>query len=90
MTIRLDGSGQLKFSTPQQQWRVSSGGDPAVMQTATFAGHELMAITDDNGGVDLHYLGFTDGPYSTMDCAKAEASTFARAVLDVMKSKIVD
>lgn len=59
------------------------------MQIASFAGHELIAITDDKGGFELEYLGFTEGPYPTMDHAKPEAPKFALAVLDVMKSKII-
>lgn len=47
-----------------------------------------MAIADGNGGFQLHYLGFTEGPYPSMDRTKAEAAKFALAVLDVLKSKI--
>jgi len=47
-----------------------------------------MAITDDNVGFELHYLGFTEGPYPSMDRTKAEVGKFALPVLDVLKSKI--
>jgi len=90
MNIRVTAAGQMQLDRPQQQWNVSRGGDPAIMQVASFAGYEMMAITDDSGGFDLHYLGFIEGPHPTMDHAKAEAPKFAQAVLDVMKSKIVD
>lgn len=89
MTIRLSSTGQMQLNRPQQEWHAGRGGDPANMQVANFAGQELMAITDDNGGFELHYLGFTEGPYPSMDRAKEEAAKFALAVLDALKSKIV-
>lgn len=89
MSIRVSAAGQMQLDRPQQEWRTSLTGDPSIMQIANFAGQELIAITDDKGGFDLEYLGFTEGPYPTMDRAKAEAPKFALAVLEVMKSKIV-
>lgn len=89
MNIRASITGQMQLNRPQQKWNDGRGSDPAIMQVASFAGQELMVITDDNGGFELHYLGFTEGPYPSMDHAKAEAAKFAIAVLDVMKSKIV-
>jgi len=90
MGIRLDGEGRVRFQALQQQWHSSRDGDATLMQVANFAGQQMMALTDDNGGFDPHYLGFTEGPYPTMDRAKEEASRFACAVLDVMKSKVDD
>lgn len=89
MNIRASAAGQMQFDRPQQEWRASRSGDPSLMQIANFAGHELVAITDDKGGFELEYLGFTEGPYPTIDHAKAGAPKFALAVLDVMKSKII-
>lgn len=60
------------------------------MEAAIFGGQEMTTMADDNGGFSLHYLGFSEGPYLTMDQAKAEAPKFARAVLDAMKLKIED
>lgn len=90
MDIRLDDEGRMRFQAPQQQWHDGQGGDIAVMQVVNFAGQQLMVLTDDKGGFDLHYLGFTEGPYPSMQQAKAEASKFARAVLELMKSKVSD
>lgn len=89
MNIRLNAVGKMQLESPQQQWNEGRGGDAASTQVASFAGHEMMVITDDKDGFDLHYLGFIEGPYPTMDHAKAAAPKFALAVLDVMKSKIV-
>lgn len=88
MTIRVSSTGQMQFDRPRQEWHAGRGGNPATMQVANFAGQELMAITDDNGGFELHYLGFTEGPYPSMDRANAEAAKFALAILDALKSKI--
>lgn len=88
MNIRANTAGELQLNRPQQEWSTGRGGNPASLQVANFAGQELMAVTDDNGGFELHYLGFSEGPYPSMDLAKAEAAKFALAVLDVMKSKI--
>lgn len=90
MNIRLDGEGRVRFQSPQQQWHDGRGGDPDLMQVANFAGQPLTALTDDKGGFDLHYLGFTEGPYPTMEKAKECAPAFALSVLDLMKSKISD
>ncbi|MFC5514130.1 hypothetical protein ACFPOU_23795 [Massilia jejuensis] len=88
MNIRTSTTGQMQLNRPQQEWHDGPSGDSANMQVASFAGHEMMAITDGNGGFELRYLGFTEGPYTSIDHAKSEASKFALAVLDVMKSKI--
>lgn len=89
MHISANTAGQMQLSRPQQEWCTSRSGNPSTMQVANFAGHEMMAIADDKEGFGLHFLGFTAGPYPTMDHAKAQASKFALAVLDEMKSKIV-
>lgn len=88
MNIRANTAAELQLSRPQQKWSSGRGGNSARLQVANFAGQELMVVTDDNGGFDLHYLGFTEGPYPSMERAKAEAANFALVVLDVMKSKI--
>lgn len=88
MNIRTDAAGHMQLVRPQREWNGGRGGNPASPQVANFAGQELMAIADGNGGFQLHYLGFTEGPYPSMDRTKAEAAKFALAVLDVLKSKI--
>jgi hypothetical protein len=88
MNIRASATGQMQLTRPKQEWNGGRGSNPANLQVANFAGQELVEITDDNGGFELHYLGFTEGPYHSMDRAEAEAGKFALAVLDVLKSKI--
>ncbi len=84
MKIRLDGAGKLAMAAPQQLWR----GEDEVMQTAVFAGHEVMAITDDAGRFDLHYLGFMTGSFASIEDAKISAPAFAKAVLAHMTELI--
>ncbi|HYD60520.1 MAG TPA: hypothetical protein VEC35_09210 [Noviherbaspirillum sp.] len=87
MRIELDGAGQVNFRAPQQQW---FGDSPEVMQTASFAGHKMTAITDDNGAYDLHYLNFQAGGFKTIEDAKHAAPEFARKVLARMSEMIAD
>lgn len=54
MNITVHAGGKLRLDRIQQSW---SGDEPAVMQTAIFAGQEMVAITDDAGAFDLMYLG---------------------------------
>jgi hypothetical protein len=58
------------------------------LQTSLFAGHRMMAITDDNGGYDLHYLEYKTGGFKTMDEARAAGPEFAKAVMNKMLSLI--
>ncbi|MBU2816624.1 hypothetical protein HF282_03845 [Acidithiobacillus ferrooxidans] len=76
MKIEVDGSGKVMMAAPQQQWHGNE-----VMQTALFAGETVMAITDDAGRFDLHYLGFKTAGFTSLEDAKASAPAFARAVL---------
>jgi hypothetical protein len=87
MHIEIDGSGKVNLSVPQQKW---GGGTPGVMQQARFAGQEVMAITDDAGAFDLHYLGFKTGGFKTIEEAKIAAPEFTRKVLAHMTSLIVN
>lgn len=83
MKIELDGGGKVKMAAPPQQWH----GDE-VMQTAVFAGEQMMAVTDDAGRFDLHYLGFKTTGFASLEDAKASAQAFARAVLAHMAGLI--
>lgn len=83
MQIELDGGGKVKMSAAQKQWRGNE-----VMQTAVFAGQEVMAITDDAGAFDLHYLGFTTAGLASLEEAKASAPAFIKAVLVHMTTMI--
>jgi len=70
---------------PQQQWQ---GSAPHLMQVALFAGHGMIAITDDAGAFELDYLGFTAGGFPTIEAAKASAPEFAQSVLEHMRNLI--
>ncbi|RQR65675.1 hypothetical protein DIE18_04285 [Burkholderia sp. Bp9125] len=89
MNIEINGGGKVLFGAPQQRWH-SQAGDGAVLQTARFAGQEMMAITDDAGGFELLYLGFKTGGFSTMEVAKQAAPAFARRVLARLSEMIAD
>ena len=88
VNIELDGGGKVDFGVPQQRWH--PGEDPAVMQTARFAGQTVMAITDDAGAFDLHFLGFKTGGFKTIDDAKKAAPEFTRKVFARLSSLIAD
>jgi len=83
MDIRLHAGGKLVMGGPQQKWN----GDE-IMQTSLFAGHVMMAITDDAGAFDLTYLHFKRGGFESMEVAKAAAPEFAQAVLKKMLDQI--
>lgn len=83
MKIQLDGGGKLFKDAPKQKWN----GDN-LLQTSLFAGHRMMAITDDMGGYDLNYLGYGTGAFKTMDEAKAAGPEFAKTVLNELLSLI--
>ncbi|RRS01185.1 hypothetical protein EIP75_21660 [Aquabacterium soli] len=83
MKIELHAGGKLKMARQQQKW---IGNDS--MQTALFAGEEVMAITDDKGGFDLLYLGFQTGGFASLEEAKVSAPAFASAVLAHMATLI--
>ncbi|ABO59767.1 hypothetical protein LA345_40500 (plasmid) [Burkholderia vietnamiensis] len=90
MKIKTGADGNVALSAPQQRWITGRGGNPGALQTAVFAGHVVMAITDDHGGYDLHYLGFETGGFATIDAAKRAAPEFVRGVLAHMSKLIVD
>jgi hypothetical protein len=80
MKIEIGPGGKLLFDA-EQRWHATEGGSPEVMQLARFAGQEVMAITDDQGGFQLHYLGFQASGFYAMESAIAAAPEFARRVL---------
>lgn len=86
MQIAPHAGGKIQLARPQMVWlSLHSGG---VMETALFAGHEVIAITDDAGGFDLTYLGFEACGFPTMEAAKAAAPEFAQQVLARMSKMI--
>ncbi|WP_203584670.1 hypothetical protein [Pseudomonas arcuscaelestis] len=87
MKIRTQKGSMFPLNRPQQVW---VGDTPEVMQTALFAGQEMMAITDDAGGFELRYLGLIGSGYSTMGEAIAAAPEFGRFVLECLRCLIQD
>ncbi len=81
MDIKIDGGGQVVFGVPAFFWRDPSG-DGSLMQVCKVAGQDMMAITDDAGGFDLHYMHFKTGGFRSMTEAKAAAPEFAKKVLN--------
>ncbi|KVP65660.1 hypothetical protein WJ96_04640 [Burkholderia ubonensis] len=89
MDIELNGGGKVAFGAPQQRWH-SLSGDESILQSARFAGQEMMVITDDAGGFELHYLNFKAGGFPTMTAAKQAAPEFARRVLSRLSDMIAN
>lgn len=87
MEIKVREGDVFPLNRSQQVWW---GDAPQIMQTARFAGQEMVAITDDAGAFDLDYLGHTVSGFSSMDEAKAAAPAFARAVLERLHNLIKD
>lgn len=87
MNIKIGASGKLNLTSPQQKW-VDPNGDGSILQYARFAGQEMMAITDDKGAFDLHYLGFEINGFKSMELAKEAAPEFAKRVLSRMTEVI--
>jgi hypothetical protein len=88
MNIEIDSGGRVAFSALQQRWRDPNGEDGTVIQTARFAGQEMMAISDDAGGFDLHFLNFKAGGFKTMNDAMKAAPEFAKRVLARMTEMV--
>lgn len=87
MKIELDGGGKVVFDVPQMQWRDSTG-DGSIMQVCKMAGQDMMAITDDAGAFDLHFMHFKTGGFRSMAEAKAAAPEFAKKVLGQLLTMI--
>lgn len=51
------------------------------IQVGVFSGEELVVIGDEISGFELHFFGFIERIYPTIEHAKAAAPTFARVVL---------
>lgn len=80
MKLEVNGGGKVAFGIPPMNW-VDPKGDGSVIQFCRVAGQEMMAITDDAGKFDLHYLNFKTSGFITMEAAKQAAPEFARLVL---------
>nr|WP_228857489.1 hypothetical protein [Pseudomonas syringae]QOQ33534.1 hypothetical protein [Pseudomonas syringae pv. actinidiae] len=87
MEIKVREGSVFPLNRSQQVWY---GDTPQVMQTARFAGQEMMAITNDAGAFELDYLGHIGSSFASIDEAKAAAPDFARLVLERLRNVIQD
>ncbi len=85
MNIELNGRGAVAMASPSQCWKGNK-----VMQTAMFAGEEMLLLAYDDGLFSLRYLSFKNTGFTSMEEAKASAPAFAKAVLAHMASLIQD
>ncbi|MDF4421868.1 hypothetical protein [Vibrio parahaemolyticus] len=84
MEIKITKGRAVQFESPQQVWEGCNN-----IQFSQFAGHDMLAITDDDGGFVLTFLGMTVvEPYTTMDAAKEAAPKFAIKVLEQLSSMV--
>lgn len=79
MKITTHTGSMFPLNRPQQVWI----GDN-LMQTARFAGQDMMAVTDDAGRFRLDYLGHLAEGFPSMESAKSAAPAFAKQVLERM------
>jgi hypothetical protein len=87
MEIKVREGSVIPLNRAQQVWY---GDTPQVMQTARFAGQEMVAITDDAGAFKLDYLGHIGSGFARIEDAKTAAPEFARAVLERLRNLILD
>lgn len=85
VSISPSPAGKGNLDVPQQVWRNS---DDNVMQTALFAGQQMIAVKDDNVGYTLRFLGFQSSPMSSIEQAKHIAPWFARRVMGRMMDMV--
>ncbi|MGI2184431.1 hypothetical protein ACRN9F_19630 [Shewanella oncorhynchi] len=84
MEVKITNGAAVRFEVPQQIWEGCND-----IQFSQFAGHDMLAITDDAGGFVLTYLGMTVvEPYESMAAAKKAAPVFAANVLQRLTSMI--
>lgn len=92
MNIQPSAGGKLSLEAPQQVWRGSGRDDVDndVMQSALFAGQEMIAIKESEApnGFGLRFLGFKSSGFRAMDTAKQAAPEFARRVLNRMADMV--
>lgn len=87
MEIIAHEGGIFPLNLPQQVW---FGDAPELMQTARFAGLDMIAITDDAGAFELDYLGHIGSGFVSIEEAKTAAPEFARAVLERLRTLITN
>jgi hypothetical protein len=86
MSISLSDEGRQRYSAAQENWT----GLTTSLQTALFAGHEMLVRADAGGDFTLSYLGFEQVGLKTIEEAKAAAPTFAKKVLIRLTEMISD
>jgi hypothetical protein len=83
--VEMSSSGELNFRMPQQEW---SGNN--TIQSAHFAGQQMIITGSDDDGYELHYLGLKVGGFQDIDEAKYNAPEFARSVFQILGEFIKD
>jgi hypothetical protein len=83
LKVKIGAGGKIRFNAPKQIWRGETD-----LQTALFAGHEMIAINDDQGGFILIFLDCESEAFTTIDAAKIAAPQFAQAVCQFLSSLI--
>lgn len=87
MELKVPVSPVYPINRPQQKW---VGDSPSVLQRATFAGQDMVAIMSEAGTFELRYLQHFVTEFPTMQAAKAAAPEFAREVLARLQRLIQD
>lgn len=80
-------SENFSINCPQQRW---SGKPGDIIQTALFAGQEMMLVVEDTGLVRLSYMSIICQGFHSVEEAKQAAPGFARSVITHMLSMIED
>lgn len=88
MQIKVRDGGFFPPNHPHYLLQVWTEYAPEVMQTASFAGQEMIAIIDVAGGFQLEYLGHKADGFTSIEDAKTAAPEFAIAVLERMRTLI--
>jgi hypothetical protein len=83
--VEMSSSGELNFRMPQQEWSGSN-----TIQSAHFAGQQMIITGSDDDGYELHYLGLKVGGFEDIDEAKYNAPDFARSVFQILGEFIKD
>ena len=90
MEIEVTKAGKFNFDAPQQSWHPESDN---IMQTAKFAGQDIMAIqkSDDEPDIyELHFLGLMVSGFESIEEAKKHAPQFAKDIFHQLSMMISD
>lgn len=84
MNIEVTNARRAAFDSKQHAWEGCN-----EIQFSQFGGQDMLAITNDQEGFVLTYLGMTTtSPFPTMDAAKKAAPEFASSVLNYLQEMI--